>query len=113
MPHRLILIVLFLISIFSLQQPSLLSAAEQYGLIHGCYHGPVPYYIGNPKSIDIAQTGSAVFPERKIQSYPSLQEEASPHAYPYGYFGAQYRPYSVSHRNYYNDFSQWSFRRGY
>ena len=88
MPYRQILMVLFLLSFFALQQPSLLSAAEQYGWIHGRYYGPIPYYVGNPRSIEITQTGSAVFPERKIQSYPSLQGEASPHAYPYGYFVA-------------------------
>jgi hypothetical protein len=110
MPPRRILNVLFAITLFSLIQPAGLSGAELYGWIHGCYHGPAPYYIGNPKNIDIAQTVPGV---GAIESYPALQGEASLHAYPYGYFGAQSRPYSVSHRNYYNDFSQWSFRRGY
>jgi hypothetical protein len=102
MPFRRILLVLFAISLFSIFQKDLLQAGDQYGWVHGHFRGPVPYYVGNPKPVDPHQKTSAALPV-----------EASPRAYPYGYFGAQYRPYTVSHQNYYNDFSQWSFRRGY
>lgn len=113
MPHRRILNVLLMITLFSLYISAGLSAAEQYGWVYGRYRGPVPYYIGNPKSIDIAQTAPVAVPARNVQSSQPLPSEASLHAYPYGYFGAQYRPYSVSFRNYYNDYSQTSYRRGY
>jgi hypothetical protein len=104
------ILVLSAIALFSLTQSAEVFGAELYGWIHGCYHGPAPYYIGNPKNMDIARTVPGA---GAIQSYPAQQGETGLHAYPYGYFGAQTRPYSVSHRNYYNDFSQWSFRRGY
>ncbi|MBN2579496.1 MAG: hypothetical protein JXB10_10930 [Pirellulales bacterium] len=50
----------------------------------------VPYYVGNPR-----------------QPAPARQ------AYPYGFFGAQYRPYYVYHKGYYNNFAQWSYRTGF
>jgi hypothetical protein len=50
----------------------------------------VPYYAGNPRPI--------------VPARP---------AYPYGYFGAQYRPYSTLHYGYYREFYQWSTRAGY
>jgi hypothetical protein len=50
----------------------------------------IPYYAENPRKIP-----------------------AAPQAYPYGYFGAQYRPYSVIHKGYYHDVFQWSYRTGY
>lgn len=71
-----------------------LKAAEQYGWVNKRYHGPVPYYVGNPRIIE---------PNQDIY----------PRAYPYGYFGVHYRPYTVSHHNYYNDYSQLSYRQGY
>jgi hypothetical protein len=50
----------------------------------------VPYYAENPRQIARA-----------------------PQAYPYGYFGAQYRPYSIIHQGYYHEFFLWSYRTGY
>jgi hypothetical protein len=113
MPLRRNLIVLFTITLFSLNQSAGLWGAELYGWVHGHYYGPVPYYICNPKVVEIARPGPGAVAAGAVISNPSLSGEAYPSAYPYGYFGAQYRPYSVTHQNYYNDFSQWSFRRGY
>jgi hypothetical protein len=50
----------------------------------------VPYYAGNPRPI----------PPRPV-------------AYPYGYFGAQYRPYFDLHRGYYYTYHQWTYSTGY
>ena len=36
-----------------------------------------------------------------------------PPSYPYGYFGAQTRPYTLMHNGYFNDFYQLSTRHGY
>jgi hypothetical protein len=105
--------MLLVISAFLLSISASLSAAEQYGWVYGRYRGPVPYYIGNPKSVEIAQTAPAAVSASTIQSHSLPPGEAGLPAYPYGYFGAQYRPYTVSHTNYYHDFSQLSFRRGY
>ncbi len=33
--------------------------------------------------------------------------------YRWGYFGAHYRPVSIFHKGYYNDYSQWGYRHGY
>jgi hypothetical protein len=102
MSFRRISIALFAIFFFSLVHGSTLKSADLYGWVQGRYRGPVPYYMGNPKRIESAQSAPIVHPP-----------EPSPRAYPYGYFGAQYRPYGVSSTNYYNDYNQWSFRRGY
>jgi hypothetical protein len=110
MPFRRYLNVLVMISAFLLSASAGLSAAEQYGWVYGRYRGPVPYYVGNPKSVDIVP---AAVSANTNQSHPMPPGGANVPAYPYGYFGAQYRPYTVSNRNYYNDFSQLSFRRGY
>lgn len=113
MLQRRILFFLSAITLFSLCSSADLWGAELYGWVYGRYHGPVPYYMGNPQVIEIAQSGPGAVAAGTAKSYPPVQGEAYPGAYPYGYFGAQSRPYSVTHRNYYNDFSQWSFRRGY
>jgi hypothetical protein len=108
-----ILELLLAIALFTSAQQTMLKAEEQYGWVKGHYRGPVPYYIGNPRTIPIAEPRPVVLNTKTKQPSPISQVEASPRAYPYGYFGVQYRPYSVSQSNYYKDFSQWSFRRGY
>jgi hypothetical protein len=113
MIRQAILLVLLTIALFSLSLPSGLQAAEQYGWGHGHYRGPIPYYIGNPKTINPDKVTPPLYRSGVASSSPSTQREASPRAYPYGYFGAQYRPYVVTGSNYYNDFSQLSLRRGY
>jgi hypothetical protein len=113
MPPRRILFVLFAIVLFSLSPSAYLWGADLYGWIGKQYHGPVPYYICNPKVVAIAQPGPGAVAGGAVISNPSLSGGACPSAYPYGYFGTQSRPYSVTHQNYYNDYSQWSFRRGY
>jgi hypothetical protein len=113
MPLRRILFVLFAIALFSMYASGRLLGAELYGWVSGRYHGPVPYYICNPKAVEISQPGPGAIAAGAVISNPSLSGGACPSAYPYGYFGAQTRPYSVTHTNYYHDFSQWSFRRGY
>jgi hypothetical protein len=102
MPRRCILLVLVTIAMVWISGSGNLHAEELYGWVHKTYHGPIPYYVGNPKNID-------PYP----YAYPPPQGIAGPRAYPYGYFGTQSRPYSVMSENYYSDFSQWSFRRGY
>ena len=113
MLQRRILLVLFAIVLYSLSASADILGAELYGWIHGQYYGPVPYYICNPKVVAVGQPGPGAIAGAAVISNPSLSGGACPSAYPYGYFGAQTRPYSVSFRNYYNDFTQWSFRRGY
>jgi hypothetical protein len=112
MQPRRILFALLAIVMFSLPAPGGLFGAQYYGWIRHEYYGPVPYYICNPKEVENNETG----PNTRggaVWSNRSLSGGACPSAYPYGYFGTQSRPYSVSHQNYYNDFIQWSFRRGY
>jgi hypothetical protein len=113
MPLRRILIVFSAIFLFSLSASAGLRGAEQYGWIGKHYYGPVPYYICNPKVVENNETGPVGGGARAVFFNSSLSGGACPSAYPYGYFGTQSRPYSVTHQNYYSDFSQWSFRRGY
>jgi hypothetical protein len=109
---RRTVLALLTIAVFSLSAAGELFAAEYYGWIRHDYYGPAPYYLCNPKEVASKETG----PNTRggaVWVNQSLTNGACPSAYPYGYFGAQTRPYSVSHKNYYNDFIQWSFRRGY
>jgi hypothetical protein len=96
---------------FALFPAAGLRAEQWYGWVHGHYHGPPPYYICNPKSVDPNQAAMAAYPNGPVPG--AHQSEPCPRAYPYGYFGAQAHQYTVWHRNYYNDFTQWSYRRGY
>jgi len=110
--HRRILLILLAITSFLLLLETGLSAGEFYGVVRGRYHGPEPYYVGNPKRVEITQSAITFFPKGTTRSSTPLRWDDT-RAYPYGYFGAQYRPYFVTHRNYTNDYSQWSLMRGY
>jgi hypothetical protein len=111
MPFRWIFFALFTIILLSMSWSAGLWAGDQYGWIGRRYYGPVPYYVGNPKLIEPSPSAAGTI---SMRSCPPQQSIAGPRAYPYGYFGAQYRPYTNSRRyNYYQDYSQWSFSRGY
>jgi hypothetical protein len=107
--RRILLVLIGIVLILQLRGLNL-AAAEYYSWVHGSYYGPTPYYVGNPKQIDPVQATSAA---GASQSSPTQHSGVSPRAYPYGYFGAQYRYYTLSHKNYTNDYIQWSLRRGY
>jgi hypothetical protein len=81
-------------------------AEQQYGKLSAYMRTPVPYYVGNPKTYS-----------PKAYSYTRTVGNAFtksvPRAYPYGYFGAQTRPYSTQSAGYYNDYTQSSSGRGY
>jgi hypothetical protein len=113
MPHRRILNVLLMIALFSLFASASVSAADQYGWVNGRYRGPVPYYIGNPKNIPIDQKAPVAVAAQANVPVAPMPRDGSLHAYPYGYFGTQSRSYSFSFRNYYNDYLQTSYGRGY
>jgi hypothetical protein len=111
MSLRRVSIVLLAFILFTLSQSTWLNAVEQYGWINGRYYGPTPYYIGNPKIIDVPPSQPITITGRRKQA--TTQIEPNHQAYPYGYFGTQSRAHSVFSSNYYNDFNQWSYRRGY
>jgi hypothetical protein len=116
MPLRRSFFVLFSIALFSLASSESVWGAELYGWIANHYYGPTPYYLCNPKTVAVIPPippKPGAVPTKAVIVNPSLSGGACPSAYPYGYFGTQYRPYSVTHQNYYNDYIQWSFRRGY
>ena len=112
MQPRRRLFALIAIVLFSLSATGGVFGAELYGWIGRQYYGPKPYYVCNPKMVANDESGPNTA-GGAVYFNPSLTGGACPSAYPYGYFGTQTRPYSVSSRNYYNDFIQWSFRRGY
>jgi hypothetical protein len=82
-------------------------ADQQYGRLSAYMRTPTPYYMGNPKLI---------LPKANISSRTARNatvQTSERRAYPYGYFGAQTRPYSTKSAGYYNDYTQTSYGRGY
>jgi len=53
------------------------------------------------------------YPQYKGGNYPWYGYGFGVPTYQWGYFGAEYRPASISHHGYYGDFTQWGYRRGY
>ena len=82
-------------------------ADEPFGRLAPYWRTPAPYYVGNPKLI-LPKTD---VPPRTAQ-HARLQS-TGPHAYPYGYFGAQTRPYASKSFGYYEAYSQTSYGWGY
>jgi hypothetical protein len=110
--RRVLFIGIFAISLLALPQISEIQAGDMYGWVGRRYYGPKPYYMGNPRIIDPNPvTGGLQTGTKRAPSQTAVDDSRK--AYPYGYFGAQYRPYSVSSKNFYNDYSQWSYCRGY
>jgi hypothetical protein len=82
-------------------------ADQQYGRLSAYMRTPTPYYLGNPKLI---------LPKTNISSRTARNatvQTSERRAYPYGYFGAQTRPYSTKSAGYYGDYTQTSYGRGY
>jgi hypothetical protein len=82
-------------------------AEEPFGKLAPYWRTPTPYYVCNPKTI---------MPKRNVP--PQTAQYARTHmtcprAYPYGYFGAQPRPYSYKSTGYYDSADQTTFGRGY
>ena len=72
-----------------------------------------PYWAGNPKQTVAAPPGPYRYPEYDAARGPWYGYGFGVPTYNWGYFGARYRPASISHRGYYGDFTQWSYRKGY
>jgi hypothetical protein len=106
MTLRRFCLVLPLLAVFfllSLSPRASVSASEPFGLFRGRVLPAESYYANNPRVIPPV----SALPKASSGKEPNVQ------AYPYGYFGAQSRPYVISHRGSHNDFTQSSFRRGY
>ncbi len=82
-------------------------AGEPFGKLAPYWRAPTPYYVGNPKTI--AQKRDV--PPQTLQW--ARTHTAYPRAYPYGYFGAQARPYRYASSGYYNAADQTTFGWGY
>ncbi len=76
------------------------------------HHQP-PYWAGTPKQTVAAPPGPYRYPEYDAANGPWYGYGFGVPTYNWGYFGARYHPASISHRGYYGDFTQWSYRRGY
>lgn len=84
-----------------------ISAEEPFGKLAPYWRTPTPYYICNPKTIvpkRNAPPPTAQFTRTRI---------TCPRAYPYGYFGAETRPYYYKSTGYYDSADQTTFGRGY
>jgi hypothetical protein len=101
--HFLLPLVLFGFLAFA----STASATEPFGRLAPYWRTPTPYYAQNPRLI---QPKKDVPPQTVQKSRP---QPTGPHAYPYGYFGAQTRPYAAKSFGYYEAFSQTSYGWGY
>jgi hypothetical protein len=110
MPVRFVLLIVITMFVLSLTATDNLLAGNIYGSIHQ----DQPYYLDNPKRIEVEQTRNTSDPKSGNAVSAVAQSKLHPRAYPYGYFGAQYRPYSTTRtRDYFNSSWQWSFARGY
>ena len=74
--------------------------------------GP-PAYQSSLQGVSVGPPGPHRYPEYNTGCYPWYGYGFGVPTYNWGYFGAHYRPFSVSHTGYYNDFVQWGYRRGY
>jgi hypothetical protein len=86
---------------------SMASAEEPFGRLAPYWRTPTPYYVGNPKLIEPKRD----VPPRTAQY--ARTHSAYPRAYPYGYFGAQTRPYSYRSTGYYDTADQTTHGWGY
>ncbi len=75
-------------------------------------HHP-PYWLGNPQRHVAAPPGPHRYAEYNNAVGPWYGYGFGVPTYQWGYFGARYRPAVISHKGYYGDSSQWSYRRGY
>jgi hypothetical protein len=83
------------------------SADEPFGRLAPYWRTPAPYYVGNPKLI-LPKTDAV---SRTAQH--SHVQSTGPHAYPYGYFGAQTRKYAAKSLGYYENADQTTYGWGY
>jgi hypothetical protein len=83
------------------------SASEPFGKLAPYWRTPMPYHLQNPRTIPPKTTPA---PRTADESRAKL---VGPYAYPYGYFGAQTRPYSYKSSGYYKDIPQTTYGWGY
>ena len=106
-PMRQCCLSLGLILIGLVAFASTASAVEPFGRLAPYWRTPTPYYVGNPKLI-LPKTDAA---SRTAQF--SRMQSTAPHAYPYGYFGAQTHKYAAKSLGYYENADQTTFGWGY
>lgn len=57
--------------------------------------------------------GSNFYPDYRPAHYPPYGQVTPAPAYAWGYFGARSKPFDVTHRGYYSDFSRTMHPRGF
>jgi hypothetical protein len=70
-------------------------------------HQPGPY------GVSYGTPGPYRYPEYNSGNYPWYGYGFGVPTYNWGYFGAKYRPAVVSHKGYYDRYTQWGYRTGY
>jgi hypothetical protein len=82
-------------------------------LLAALFGRPAEVRVETPEGISVGPPGPQRYPEYGGGNYPWYGYGFGVPTYSWGYFGAHYRPMSVSHTGYYNQFVQWGYRRGY
>lgn len=78
--------------------------------LHGKHTAQNP---SDPSIISLGTPGPHRYPEYNTGCYPWYGYGFGVPTYNWGYFGVNYRAFSVSHKGYYGDYKQWGYRRGY
>jgi len=113
MTRRPMLAFLACMFLWTLSGPTPATAGDLLARILGRGPSPPPAYLGNPKQIVPSQPAPhPYYPEHNVAG-PWYGYGFGVPAYPWGYFGARYRPAVVSHHGYYGDFTQWGYRYGF
>ena len=119
MPRRYLSGIFLCALLWGFLLPTSAEAGSLLGWLGGCRHHP-PAYVGNPKRIVAAPPGPHRYAEHGPHHYPEYNVYGPWYGYGFGvptyqwgYFGARYRPVCITHKGYYGDFSQWSYRQGY
>ena len=105
--------VRLLIVALALSQPAPVAGLEWLGLKKHAAPAapPAPY---NPPPVVVAPPpGPYRHPAYASGNCPWYGYGFGVPTYSWGYFGATYRPASIWHHGYYDDFTQWGYRRGY
>jgi len=113
MTRRPVLSILVYLFLLMLSQPTPVAAGNLLEWMRGHARARPPAYLGNPKQVAPSPpVPHPYYPEHNVHG-PWYGYGFGVPTYPWGYFGARYRPAVISHKGYYGNFTQWGYRYGY
>ena len=102
------------ITVIAALNPDTAAGARRYRLLAGLFDGvPGPGRVETTEGISFGPPGPHRYSPYESGNPPWYGYGLGVPTYNWGYFGVPYRPFSVSHKGYYGEFQQWSYRRGY